>query len=270
VLAPLKKQSINFGNATIHSMILHLQEKMAIKMTTLQNFEYKTEGYAKQWDRTTSITAYFTGLDNFCTSLADCGISTSVEEMTMAVGARMWKSEMFTKDQMVAWENKPAEQQTWQLLQDYFTEKWLERRQYLQATAKHSQFKGAALAAQEQAAAEDEGRAMAMMFALLQEQHKNQMEAMATASQKAMDAMMERMNALISLGYGKLAYKENTPPATGNASHGTAGTKRNKKKCLHCGKHVFHKPADFYELEANESKRWTGWKSIKNTSKALA
>jgi hypothetical protein len=33
-LALLKKQYINFGNATIHSMILHLHEKMAIKMTT--------------------------------------------------------------------------------------------------------------------------------------------------------------------------------------------------------------------------------------------
>jgi hypothetical protein len=47
-LAPLKKQYINFGNATIHSMILHLQEKMAIKMTIFQKFEYKAEGYGKQ------------------------------------------------------------------------------------------------------------------------------------------------------------------------------------------------------------------------------
>ena len=43
-----------------------------------------------------------------------------------------------TEDQMVAWENKPAATQTWQALQDYFTEKWLERRQYSQATVKHS------------------------------------------------------------------------------------------------------------------------------------
>jgi hypothetical protein len=35
-LAPLKKQYINSGDATIHSMILHLREKMAIKMTTSQ------------------------------------------------------------------------------------------------------------------------------------------------------------------------------------------------------------------------------------------
>jgi hypothetical protein len=70
-LAPLKKQYINFGNATIHSMILHLQEKTAIKMTTLQKFEYKAEGYGKQWDPTMSIMAYFTALDKFRTSLAD-------------------------------------------------------------------------------------------------------------------------------------------------------------------------------------------------------
>jgi hypothetical protein len=216
VLAPLKKQYINFGDATIHSMILHLQEKMAIKMTTSQKFEYKAKGYGKQWDPTTSITAYFTGLDKFRTSLADQSIATSVEEMTMAAGARMWESEMFTKDQMVAWENKLAMQQTWQALQDYFMENWLERRQYLQATAKHSRFKDAALTAQEQAAAAEEGETTVMMFALLQEQHKHQMEAMAASSQKAMDAMMEQMNALVA-GQGKAADKENTPPVKDNA-----------------------------------------------------
>jgi hypothetical protein len=30
-----------------------------------QKFEYKAEGYGKQWDPTTSITAYFTGLYKF-------------------------------------------------------------------------------------------------------------------------------------------------------------------------------------------------------------
>jgi hypothetical protein len=56
--------------------------------------------------------------------------------MMMAVDARMWESKMFTEDQMVARENKTPMQQTWLNLQDYFTEKWLEQRQYLQATAK--------------------------------------------------------------------------------------------------------------------------------------
>ncbi len=190
-LAPLKKQHINFGDATIHSMILHLREKMGIKMTMSQKFEYKSEGYAKQWDPTTSIMAYFMGLDKFRTSLANHGISTSVDEMTMAAGAWMWESEMFTEDQMVAWENKPAAQQTWQALQDYFTEKWLECRQYSQVMAKHLRFKDAALAAQEMAMAEGEGEATAMMFVLLQEQHRLQMEMLAAANQQTMDAMLE-------------------------------------------------------------------------------
>jgi len=265
-LAPLKKQYINFGDSTIHSMIIHLREKMAIKMTTSQKFKYKAEGYGKQWDPTTSITAYFMALDKFRTSLANRGISTSVDEMTMAAGARMWESEMFTEDQMVAWENKTAAQQTWQALQDYFTEKWLERRQYSQATAKHSRFKDAALAAQETAAAEEEGKASAMMFALLQEQHKAQLDAMTSANQKAMDAMFERKNAIIAGNGPERPDKENTPPG-GNVNPGndTGTMKRKKKKRPHCGKMVFHKAAECYELEANASKRWTGWKSAKET-----
>jgi hypothetical protein len=191
VLTSLKKQYINFGNATIHSMILHLQEKTAIKMTTLQKYKYKTEGYKTPWDPTTSITAYFTGLEKFKNSLANCGIVTSIKEMTMAAGARMWESEMFNKDPLVLWENKPAANQTWQALQDYFTEKWLECHQYLQATTKHSRFKDAALAAQEQVAAKEEGKVSAMMFTLLQEQHKTQLKAMGTVNQKAMEAMFE-------------------------------------------------------------------------------
>jgi hypothetical protein len=61
--------------------------------------------------------------------------------------------------------------QTWAALQTYFTEKWLERKQYLATTAKQSQFKEAALLAQETAAAEEEGKTQALLFAMLQDQH---------------------------------------------------------------------------------------------------
>ncbi len=88
-----------------------------------------------------SITAYFTGLDKFQISLADHSISTSMEEKAMVAGAQMWESKMSTEDQMVAWENRLAANQTWTNLQTYFTEKWQERRQYLAATAKQSCFK---------------------------------------------------------------------------------------------------------------------------------
>jgi len=106
-LAPLKKQYIGFGDKTVLAMIVHLQTKTAIKMTTAQKHEYRTNGYNAVWDPTTSITAYFTMLDRFQVSLKDCSIATSVEEKCMAVGSQMWASEMFTKEKMLGWENKP-------------------------------------------------------------------------------------------------------------------------------------------------------------------
>jgi hypothetical protein len=110
-LAPLKKQYISFGDTTVLSMLDHLCMKTAIQMTTARKHEHKTSGYNVPWDPMSSITTYFTYLDHFQISLGDHSITTSDEEKMMAAGAQMWQSEMFTEDQMVAWENKaPADQ----------------------------------------------------------------------------------------------------------------------------------------------------------------
>ena len=111
-LAPLKKQYIGFGDETVLIMIVHLPTKMAIRMTTAQKHQYRTNRYNAMWDPTTSITAYFTMLDRFQVSLEDRGIATSVEEKCMAAGSQMWASEMFTEEQMLGWENKPTIDQT--------------------------------------------------------------------------------------------------------------------------------------------------------------
>jgi hypothetical protein len=115
-VAPLKKQSIGFGDTTVLAMINHLCLKTAIRMTTAQKYECKTNGYNTPWDPTASITAYFTLLNCFQVLLGDREIVTSNEEKTMAAGAQMWQSEMFTEDQMVVWENRDAMAQTWAAL----------------------------------------------------------------------------------------------------------------------------------------------------------
>jgi hypothetical protein len=109
-----------------------------------------------------------------------------------------------------------------------------------------------------------------MMFALLQEQHQSQLEAMATANKEAMEAMMERMNALVTAQggrkYNPAADKENEPPPTnrGKEDNTKKGpTRRKKALCPHCKAFVYHKPEKCLELEANKEKRWPGWKSIK-------
>jgi hypothetical protein len=125
-VAPLKKQYIGFGDTTVLAMINHLHLKTAIRMTTAQKYEYKTNGYNTLWEPTTSITAYFTLLDCFQVLLGNRIIETSNEEKMMAAGEQMWQLEMFTGDQMVIWENRGTMAQTWAALQTNFTEKWLE------------------------------------------------------------------------------------------------------------------------------------------------
>jgi hypothetical protein len=44
-VAPLKKQYIGFGDTTVLAMINHLRLKTAIRMTTMQKYEYKMNGY---------------------------------------------------------------------------------------------------------------------------------------------------------------------------------------------------------------------------------
>ncbi len=230
-LAPHKKQYTGFGDTTVRAMINHFCLKTAIRMTTAQKYKYKTMGYNTPWDPTTSITAYFTHLGHFQISLGDQGIATSNNEKTMAAGAQMWQSKMFSEDQMVVWENRAVANQTWPNLQAYFTEKWLKRKQYLATTAKQSQFKEAALLAQETAAAKEEGETQVMLFAMLQEQQDKQMETVAATNKANMDTMIEQMSTMLAVGGSRRNNgKENAPPAANNNVPGGDETKKPKQK----------------------------------------
>ncbi len=59
------------------------------------------------------------------------------------------------------------------------------------------------LFAQETAAAEEEGKSEAMLFAMLQEQHDRQIAALTATNKANMDAMMERMNTVVTGGAGR-------------------------------------------------------------------
>jgi len=172
----------------------------------------------------------------------------------------MWQSEMFTEDQMVAWENRTPAMQTWADLQTYFTKKWLEQKQYSATMAKQSQFKEAALQAQEAAAAKEEGKTQVMLLAMLQDQHTKQITQMEAKNKANMEAMMEKMNALAA------SNKENTRQGRNVKPTGTGkiGKKPRKKKtlCPNCKCFVLHKPKLCYEVEANKAERYSGWKSI--------
>ncbi len=71
-----------------------------------------------------------------------------------------------------------------------------------------------------------------MMFALLQDQHKLQLEVMVPANKATMDAMMECMNTIIGGGGSRTSKqsKENAPPATNANREGEEEAKKVKHK----------------------------------------
>jgi hypothetical protein len=130
------------------------------------------------------------------------------------------------------------------------------------------QFKEAALLAQETAAAKEEGKTQAMLFVMLQDRHAKQIAQMEAMNKRDIDAMMEQMNALVVAGGARQAHqldKENTPPGRKVIPPGggnQAKKPRHKKAlCPNCKCFVLKKPASCFELEANKSSRYPGWKS---------
>jgi hypothetical protein len=105
-----------------------------------------------------------------------------------------------------------------------------------------------------------------MLFAMLQEQHDKQIAALTAANKANMDAMMERMNALVA---GKGGNKQTTPnqqPKKENITPENANQSkkpmRPKHLCIHCKAQVLHKPDNCPDLKANKDKHWKGWKSV--------
>ena len=108
---------------------------------------------------------------------------------------------------------------------------------------------------------------------MMQDQHAKQIKQMEAANKANMDAMMERMNALVVMtGCLKPTHqpdKENPPLLTKNANPtGNGGRshirKPRRKKSFrpNCKMMVIHKPELCYELKANKATRYPGWTSI--------
>jgi hypothetical protein len=81
---------------------------------------------------------------------------------------------------------------------------------------------------------------------------------MAAANKQAMEAMFERMNVLIA-GHGKAVDKVAAPIPRSNTGCSPSTTNHNKKRCTNCGKLVFHKPENCYELKTSANKHYPGW-----------
>ena len=286
----LKARFIKYAKITPQQMIKHLRDKTCIKMTTLEKDRFKRQGYEAQWDVTKNIVLYWKALDQHTIRLASRGITTSDDEKVTAAVARMWESGFYTEEKLIEWEKKDDEEQTWAAVQTYFGGLYHDHKQYAKATAKRARMSEGMnnieeKAKEEQAAEKDDA---SMMFAMMQEQHTEQMNIMreqneaAMAQNKAALAMaqtqMEKMATMMAAMSGKGgADKENAPPNPRDRRKkikrepGTTGlgpklpmfSWADRKVCKNCNQLVCHFAKDCHELEANASRRPPNWTSRK-------
>ena len=154
-------------------------------MTTIEKDMFKQSKYLNKWDTTECITNYWKHLDKLTTKFEERNIATSEEEKVMAAVARMWESEFFTDKNLIKWEKKEAANQTWASVKIYFTELYQSHTQYSKLLAKHSRFHESASYVKERENTKEESEAT-MMFAMMQEQHQEQLNAMRESNAEAM------------------------------------------------------------------------------------
>ena len=96
---------------------------------------------------------------------------------------------------MIKWEKKEAVDQTWANVKIYFTELYQSHTQYSRLLAKGSRFHESASNVKERENTKKESKAT-MMYAMMQEQHQEQMNEMRESNADAMktaNAVMEEM-----------------------------------------------------------------------------
>ena len=103
----------------------------------------------------------------------------------MAEVARIWESEFFTDKNLIKWEKKEVAYQTWAKVKIYFTELYQSHTEYSKFLAKRSRFHESVSNVKERESEKEESEAR-MMFAMMQEQHQEQLNAMQESNVEAM------------------------------------------------------------------------------------
>ena len=175
---------------------------------------------------------------------------------------------------MIKWEKKEAADQTWTNVETYFTEIYQSHTQYSKSLAKWSRFHESASNVKERENKKEENDAM-MMFAMTQEQHQEQLNAMQESNADAMKTVYTAMaemskNMQITMaampGMRKTEVyddkKNDTRTKVAKPWDKPGYVKRDPKMCPNCKRVVYHKPERCLELEINKEKRRDNWKSV--------
>ena len=178
-LAPLKKRFIEVGDETPQTMIIHLRDKVCLKLTAPEKEYFKRIGYQKSWDVTQNISTYFKYLDNLQDRLDTRVIPTPESEKQWRRRRVCTKVDTSPKQSSSIRKNKAEADKTRVNLQTYFTDLYQSQEQFTKATARNSMYceetnhVGSSSNAQTVGSNITNGIETAMMMSALQDKHIN-------------------------------------------------------------------------------------------------
>ena len=246
-LLEIEDEIIGFLNQTPTDMLNHLRNRGgALDFADTKTLLAERDG---EWDPSEVPQLYFNRVEKAIQGLTRAGITSDLNErrdMALYYLKASGEFDAAVRD----WENRPAEQKTWQNIKTFISAEHAKENKQNKLTAKN--FKANLI--EEQAEATEE------LIATLTEKHTQQMETLIKSTTDAMKEMM----ALI----------KNEKKEPGNQSKDEKKSKREDRRkkyndapvCKNCGKkHPSKAEDECWELDKNKASRPSTWKSTKST-----
>jgi hypothetical protein len=246
-LLEIEDEILGFLNQTPTDMLTHLRNRGgALDFADTKTLLAERDG---EWDPSEVPQLYFNRVEKAIQGLTRAGITSDLNERRDMALYYLKASGEF--DAAVReWENRPADQKTWQNIKTFISAEHAKENKQNKLTAKN--FKANLI--EEQAEATEE------LIATLTEKHTQQIETLIKSTTEAMKEIMT------------LIKKEIKEPNSQSKEDKKSKREEKRKRyndapiCKHCGKkHPAKKEDECWELDKNKDSRPSNWKSTKST-----
>jgi hypothetical protein len=242
-IAEIESETMGFNHKSPKELIAHLRGVGG----TLDHMDVTelTANLQKDWDGIEAPAAHFARGDRYERQLEKAGQSKN-PTLRLAFGLATFQKSGEFEASLRQWDEKSTTQKTFANFRVFIQKEFAKHHKQNRSTAKsvgHGITNN--VITDEQANQIETLEAQAMIMAevanSIAEQNQKQFKEMMAMFQKAIET-------------------KNSPNAPANPTGG-----KQKKKCPHCAKLVYHAPAKCFELEANAANRPAGWKSTKES-----
>lgn len=249
-LAALRSNTMGFNLSTPKQLIDHLRsvggDLEASDVTEL------TKLLQKDWDMVEAPAEYFARGDRIEKQLERAGHAKN-PELRLAFAETTFEASAEFEPAMREWELKASTTKTFSNFRVFIQNEFAKRHKRNKSTAK-SVGHGIANSATNKQADDPIAHVEATALAIAEVAH-----IMQESQDKQFTKMLELFKSMADKQQANAPHAPAAPPGA------TPAGQNKKKRCPNCNLMVLHKPENCWELEANASKRPTGWTSKKSS-----